>query len=201
MCGKVVPHFIYRKTLVLTSSLEVLIIIISLLWTPHLSLLLSYTEDQLVIQHTKNFPPSYSIPPSYTLPRFTPKSTHRIFSDINEDLLSPSTNKRTCTTIYGSSWFYTDFTRPHYKLRFIIRPHLHQKPSSPNPLRHLRHLLFWPWSHNTVDSSFISSFPVTHYTFHFHIPFHTSCSSLLFLLLVVVILLNYFYTQLYCLYF
>ena len=135
MCGKVVSPFTYRKTLVLTSSLEVLTINISALNTTSLSVTVIYRRPAC---HSTHVIQSLC----HILGHISHPSPHIVLSDINEDLLSPSTNKRTCTTIHDSSWFYTDFTRPHYKLRFIVRPHLHQKPSSPNPLPHLRHRLF-----------------------------------------------------------
>ena len=135
VCGKVIDLFTYRKTLVLTSSLEVLTINISALNTTSLSVTVIYRRPAC---HSTHVIQSLS----QILCHVSHPSPHIVLGDINEDLLSPSTNKRTCTTIDDSSWFYTDFTRPHYNLRFIIGPHLHQKSSSPNPLLHLRHLLF-----------------------------------------------------------
>ena len=138
VCSKVVPPFPYRKTLVFTFSLEALTINISALNTTSLFVTVTCRRLQLVVQHTL-FNPSLI----YFLTFHT--QIHTSYWVISTRICSPHLQ----TNLYNKSLqqlvLYTDFTRLDYKLRFIItviRPHLHKKPSSPNLLPHLRHLLF-----------------------------------------------------------
>ena len=86
MCDKVVPTCTYRKTHVLTSSLEALTINISALNTTCVFVTDIYRRPAC---HSTHVIQSLS----HILSHVSHPSPHIVLDDITDDLLSPSTNK------------------------------------------------------------------------------------------------------------